>query len=301
MKRIITLLFFLNVCFLFCQTPCESYCLSFEDTFCLNQLTIDTAKSSKNLWQIGSPQKTQFNKAESGQNVIITDLTKSYPINNYSDFIITHLSALGDVYGFRMLQGYYNVQTDSLRDYGSMEFSPDNGKKWIDIINDTVYNAFVWYSKKPVLTGNSHGWKYFDVSLADIGSVFNLQLGDTLLFRFGFKSDSISNNLAGLMYDNICFKGFVEGISKTHFKPIKSKIYPNPSVNNFLIEFENSTGELYELSVYDIHSKLLMKEENITDSKIIVNVKSFRPGIYVYKLTNLKAQKRSWGKFILSE
>jgi len=301
MKKIITFLSILNVNLLYCQSPCDNYCLTFEDTICLNHLIIDTAAFPQNLWQIGRPQKPLFDSAASPINAIITDTIHPYAINNYSVFIINNTTTMGDVYGFRIFQGIYNVQTDSLQDYGRMEFSPDKGTTWIDLINDTIYNAVVWDSQKPVLTGNSHGWKYFDVLLVDIGSVFNIQLGDTLMFRFTFTSDSIPDNLGGLMYDNICFQDFIEGISEIHFKPIKSKIYPNPSSNIFTIEFENPKSEIFQLAVYDIHSKPIITKENITDNKTTIDAQQFKPGTYVYKLTNLKSKKRCWGKFITTK
>lgn len=300
MKRILTFLLILNFHFLYSQTPCDNYCLNFEDTTCLSHLIIDTTAFPQNLWQIGHPQKSLFDSAASPLNAIITDTIHPYPINNYSVFIIKNTATMGDIYGLKMFSGVYNVQSDSLHDYGRMEFSPDNGTTWVDLISDTFQNAFVWYSKKPVLTGKSYGWKHFDVELADIGSVFNVHLGDTILFRFTFTSDSIPDNSGGLMYDNICFYNFVEGISEIRFKAIKSKIYPNPSTQFFTIEFENPASEPYQLSIYDIHSKLVYTKDGISENKIVIDANSFKPGIYIYKLTNLKVPKRCWGKFISS-
>jgi hypothetical protein len=300
MRNFFTLLLVLNSNLLFSQF-CDDYCLYFEDTICLNRLTIDTISVSNNLWQIGQPNKPAFNPVPSTVNAIVTDTINSYPINNYSVFIIENLATMGDMYGFRDFNGMYNVQSDSLNDFGKMEFSPDNGMSWIDIINDTIYNAFLWNSPKPVLTGNSQGWQYFDVLMLGLGFTFNFQLGDTILFRFTFSSDSITENLGGLMYDAFCYFNFVEGISETRFKPIKSKIFPNPSTDFFTIKFDNPKSDNFELSVYDIKSHLIFKKDNITDSSISFETKTFRPGTYVYKLTNLKAQQRSWGKFIMTE
>ena len=100
------------------------------------------------------------------------------------------------------------------------------------------------------------------------------------------------------MFDDICFDNFVEGISETHFKQIKSSIYPNPSSNIFTIEFENPKAETFELSIYDIHSKLTLKKDDITENKIVVDATAFKSGTYIYKITNLTANKRCWGKFI---
>jgi len=255
-----------------------------------------------NIWQIGRSHKPLFSNYSKFSDVIITDTIHSYPINNHSVFIIKNRVTRGDIYGLRMFQGYYNVQTDSLRDFGKMEFSPDNGLTWIDMINDTLQNSnFLWYSSKPVLTGNSNGWKSFDVSLADNGSVFNIKSGDTALFRFTFISDSIPDTLGGLMFANLCFYDFVEGVSQVHFKPIKSFIYPNPTKNIFTIEFANPKSEQFQLSIYDIQSKLILTKDDITGSKIVVDAGQFNPNTYIYKITCLKSQERSWGKFIITK
>jgi len=303
MKQIITLFLLLNVQFIFSQIPCDDHYLSinFDDTTCLSRLSIDTTFFKHNIWQIGVSHKSVLDSTACHTKAIITDTTHPYPINDTSVFVILSLVTEGAFYGCRVLNGCYYVQTDSLKDYGKMEFSPDKGVTWIDMLNDTAYSSsFIWYSK-PVLTGHSRTCRYFDALFGDLASVFNLQLGDTLLFRFTFISDSIYDNLGGLMFDNFVLYDFIEGISKIRFTPIKSKCYPNPASDIFTIEFENSLSDPFELSVYDIHSKLILKKENLTESKIVIHVKSFEPGTYIYKLTNMRANKRSWGKFIIAK
>ena len=107
---------------------------------------------------------------------MITDTINLYPISNYSSFIIQNIASYGNIYGMKMFTGNYMVNTDSLTDYGKIEFSPDNGITWVNIINDTTYSASITcYSTKPVLTGNSGTfYLFFDVVLADNGSVFNI-------------------------------------------------------------------------------------------------------------------------------
>ena len=56
---------------------------------------------------------------------------------------------------------------------------------------------------------------------------------------------------------------------------IKSKLYPNPVLNQFTIEFDNPKSELYQLSIYDINSKLVYTKENIRESKIEVDAGLF--------------------------
>jgi hypothetical protein len=302
MKRILTLLFMINASFLYGQTACdEMLYLSFDDTSCISHLTIDTTEFLHNIWQIGNYHKSVIDSSACSTKVIITDTVNPYPINDTSVFIIKSMVTPGVFYDVRTFSGRYYVQSDSLRDFGKMEFSPDMGVTWIDMLNDTSYSSiFIWYSK-PVLTGHSHTCKYFDVLLGDLGSVFNLEFGDTLIYRFTFISDSIYDNLGGLMYDNLSFWDFIEGISEVRFKPIKSSIYPNPSTAVFTIEYENPDNEPFELHIYDIHSKLVYTKDGITENRIVVDAQQFQPGTYIYKLTNMKVPKRCWGKFITTK
>jgi hypothetical protein len=300
MKRILIIIFCLNVSIVYCQSPCDGYPYTFEDTTCMDHIFIDTVLYHSNIWQVGNNHKSMIDTIACESKVIMTDTINPYPVNNTSIFTFSTTAALGVIYGCLMFQGNYYVQTDTLKDYGKIEFSPDNGSSWIDIINDTTY-TFGWSTPKPVLTGHSHSCKYFDVLMPDLGSVFNIHMNDTIKFRFTFTSDSTFDNLGGLMFDNLIFMNFVEGISEARYKPIKSVIFPNPSSDIFTIKFDNLSSDLFELSVYDIHSKPLLKKGNIAEDKVIFSAASFGPGIYIYKLTDPKTLKRSWGKFIVTK
>jgi hypothetical protein len=303
MKQIITLFLLLNTQFLFSQSYCDQYLsISFDDTNCLSRVTIDTLSYHHNIWQIGTAQKSMMDPAACDTRVIVTDTMNPYPVNDTSVFIIRKQASMGIVYGCTMFNGRYYVQSDSLKDYGKIEFSPDRGQTWIDMINDTAYNdVFQWYIPKPVLTGHTGTCQYFDAVFCDVGSVFNLQYGDTMLFRFTFISDSIFDNLCGLMFDNFSAYDFVEGISEIRFRPIKSKIYPNPVSEIFTIEFENPLAAPFELAIYDIKSKLVYKQQDVTGTRVSVDADPFKPGIYIYKLTDLQHKKRCWGKFVTTE
>lgn len=303
MKKAFTLLLIcLNFSMAYSQEWYEDYCLNFEEPPLLDHLFVDTVNFPENIWQIGHPQKVTFNNAYSEPNDIVTDSVSFYPVNNTSAFILKNLALEGFIYGLEFFSGHFYVQADSLNDYGLMEFSPDNGTTWIDMINDTAYSINIaWSSSKPVLTGNSNGWKYFEVMMMDIGSVFNIQYGDTLLFRFTFSSDNAPENLDGLMYDNFCFYQIIEGISEIHFKPVATSIYPNPSSSNFTIKFKNPLDDSFQLNVYNSRSKLMFSKEGVTGTAVEFSKANLPAGIYFYKLTNSKRNERGWGKFIVTE
>ncbi len=301
MKTILTLLLSLNLLFAFGQSCSDEYfCINFDDTLCLSRVRLDTATS--NLWQVGIPNKPSLDTTFCKTKLIVTDTVSPYPVNNNSTFTIVHIATSGDVYGFKILSGLYYVQTDSLKDFGKIEVSVDKGSNWIDIINDTAYaNYFVWHGAKPVLTGRSFTCRSFSVQIGELRNIHNFNWGDTLLYRFSFHSDSTFDNLGGLMFDQLCFLDFVEGVTPIIYAPIKSKIYPNPSSDNFTIEFENPEKDIFTLAVYDICSRPILKRDRITDNRLLLDTKTFAPGMYVYKLTNPITRKRSWGRFIVSE
>jgi hypothetical protein len=297
------IVFVFTFCFclnsLLAQSWENDYCINFEQPEYFNHLFIDSAAG--NTWQVGAPQKLTFNQAFSQPNVIVTDTINPYPANTNSSFILKSEAIGGFYYGLEFFSGFYRVQSDSLNDSGMMEFSPDNGVTWIDMINDTAYSiTFYWLSPKPVLTGNSDEWVFFEAMLMDIGSVFNVGYGDTLLFRFTFSSDSNADNLDGLMYDDICFYEMIEGITETRFTPLKTNIFPNPSAEHFSINFDNPHGDSFQLAIYDSQSKLVMSREKISGRQLDFSAKGLAPGVYYYKLTSCNRNQRGWGKFVVS-
>jgi hypothetical protein len=297
MKKLIPfLLIFLS---LQVQAQFSNFCVNFEDPEYIGAVSIDTVTYPENLWQIGPPQKPGFGYAYSQPNAIVTDTLNPYPANNVSSFTIMNQVSYGFYYDLVIFYGFYFVQSDSLNDFGTLEFSPDNGTTWIDLINDTLYPAnFLWVTK-PVLTGNSYDWYPFEMLLADIGSIFPLQIGDTVLYRFKFITDITFDNLGGLMFDDICFGEFIEGISETRFKPVLTSIFPNPSKDHFTIRFENPRSDLFELAVYDEQSHRMITMENIGGKSIFLDATPLQPGIYFYKLTNNNLKERGWGKFVI--
>ena len=111
---------------------------------------------TNNIWQIGVPQKTLFNQANSQPNVIITDTINNYGTNDTSSFTVRY-----NTYNCPYAFGKYYVDSDSLNDFGIIEISIDSGQTWINILEDSLNFS----PEKPVLTGSSNGWKSFELDL----------------------------------------------------------------------------------------------------------------------------------------
>jgi hypothetical protein len=196
-----------------------------------------------------------------------------------------------------VLAGQYFVNSDTLTDYGKIEFSPDNGTTWIDMLNDTISWWYWPEFDKPVLTGNSNQWEYFWVNLADLGFLYGVHDGDTVQYRFTFISDNIQTNKDGLMYDDLHFEDWVEGIEEVGFTLIKSKSFPNPADNELTITFNNELNSSFEIYLFDALGKQIYKSTTHSNS-VNVSVNDLKKGIYFYKLVDPSNKEFTIGKFI---
>lgn len=282
---------------------CDNYQLNFEDTFCLNQLHIDTVNYPGNIWQIGVPQKTVFSNAFSSPKAILTDTLLPYPANDTSVFTVLNTETGG---GFIwphtvVLGGFYKVNTDSLNDYGMIEFSPDNGNTWIDLIKDTLYSQYYFWSYPgpPTLTGNSNGWEEFSVYLAELGPVFNIGLEDTFLYRFTFISDSIQDSLDGLMFDDLWFEDWVEGIAEQEQHDLHTEVLPNPAAYGLRIEVDCAENESLALSIFSPGGKTVFKRTECRENPINIDAGSLQSGIYFYRIKSQDGRYGS-GKIVIS-
>lgn len=298
MKKVFTLLIMF---FLASLANAQYYwSINFEDSTFIERLFIDTNSNPLNIWQIGKPDKVIFDEAYSIPRAIVTDTISSYPVNDTSSFIITHIAGNGFALHCcaASLNGYYWVNSDTLTDYGKIEFSPDHGMTWVDLINDTAYSSYIDWYYKATLTGNSNGWQYFAVSIPELGEVFNIQYDDTILYRFTFISDSIHTNKEGLVFDNFQFEDYAEGIEESQFDFIYSKIFPNPSSGIVNISFENKNHVPFDLFIYDNLGRIVLQYKQFESNFFEFNMRNLSIGNYYYKLRSPEG-KFSTGKFVL--
>lgn len=277
-----------------------NYLLNFEDEYGVENLYIDTISNKNNIWEIGVPTKNKFDSAFSVPNAICTDLNSPYPINDTSSFYIHNTADIGFLQSHSVfLSGRYQIDTDTLSDYGILEFSPDNGTTWINLINDTIYrelNCYWWWPEIPVFTGKSEGWEHFNVWLAGFGSYFDIgSLYDTVIYRFSFISDSLQTMKDGWMLDDLYFEDWAEVINSKTIQSFESNVFPTPASESIFISYTNNSKLVCNLFIYDINGALLLSR-NSTDDIIEINISSFIPGTYFYRLTLLN--EMSIGKII---
>jgi hypothetical protein len=302
MKQILIFVFLTSSISLYSQEYWD-YNINFDDPEQLFRVTIDTVANPANIWQIGAPDKIIFNAAYSAPNVIVTGLSNPYPVSDTSDFLITHIANDGFVWPHTVVvAGYYKSDADTLNDFGLIEFSPDQGTTWINLINSPEYQQYLdWYTEKPVLTGLVPEWTSFYVNIAQLGPIFGIEWGDTLYYRFSFISDGIDDQQEGLMYDDLHFEDWWENIDDNVKNDFASIAYPVPASSGLTIEFENNRHSLFQLIVNDIQGRAVIPGMNSFDEKFFIDTKELGSGTYYYKLINSKTRQKSQGKFIIEK
>jgi hypothetical protein len=256
------------------------YDVNFDDTVNIEHVFIESNSS----WQIGTPNKSTINTAESIPRALITDSINPYGVNDTSSFIFYHINTGEGFWGYHTveLRGRYWVDTDSLNDFGYFEFSPDNGQSWINLMTDTFYidNVFIYYSGPRVFTGSSalpwSNWQWFSINVAPMAHLMSFDDGDTLLFKFTFISDSILDNRDGIAFDNLGFADYTESIEE-HF--LRLNLCPNPTSSSIKLELER---ELHKgmSELYSISGQLILSQQ-FTGSMTEIDLSLVEAGSYI--------------------
>ena len=257
------------------QNPFYTCVINFEDNPCeeasYNEVNIPF---SNNIWQVCIPSKTVFDNAHSFPKAILTDSVGSYPINTTSSFTIKFV-----LQGYCMcapvIGGFYKFDSDTLKDFGRIEFSVDHGTTWLNALSDTVIPDPYWTTPKPVLTGRIHQWREFQTYIP------NYDAGDTLYYRFTFISDSIQTNQEGWMLDDIELVVHTEDIQDLGSRN-EINIHPNPANNVITVSAKTFSGEM-EVSIYDILGQLCLQQV-IDKNREEIDISSLGKGIYMVRV-----------------
>jgi len=238
------------------------YIYTFDDTTHWHSLSIDTINNPDNIWQIGHPQKNTIDNAFSQPNVIITDTIDSYPSNNLSVFEILHQAQEGFIEGgVAIFSGFYYVDSDSLLDYGTIEFSPDDGTTWINLLTDTAYSDYYnWFTEKPILTGSSISWTFFGIQLAGIKEIFEIDSTTIVRYKISFFSDEVNNNRDGLAFDDLHFKDYLLKINNLD-KPVFIDIFPNPCQKILSVSVKDFNESKLTLILLDINGEIIKYQD----------------------------------------
>jgi hypothetical protein len=81
------------------------------------------------------------------------------------------------------------------------------------------------------------------------------------------------------------------------FDQCTSIVYPNPSNSSITIEINNPALIHHELTIYNSLGRLVSTYEYSNSNQIEIDVSSYDPGIYYYKLQNMSNRQIATGKF----
>ncbi|MCK4663613.1 MAG: T9SS type A sorting domain-containing protein [Bacteroidales bacterium] len=279
----------------------EEFCINFEDEN--NLISIDT--NSTNIWQIGKPQKILFDSSFSSPNSIVTDTINPYPINNESSFTYIHYPS-NDLYEYNMieLEFVHRFNMDSLSK-GYVNLSIDGGNSWIDAFSDSLnpynynyihynFNTNEWTNSISI-TGTSNGW--IRSHIMKLLWEYHWEPIDSIIIKFTFTSDSISQNNDGWIIDDFCLEEMhVGNINNLDKLRNFSKIYPNPITKESIIEFENKKSIEFTFELYSIQGELLYIKK-INQDYFSLGKIELEKGLYFYLLKQ-KNQIKGFGKII---
>ena len=312
MKRILFCVFFLPIV---CSGQFYGFSINFNSNDNLNHLYFDTIGNPNNIWQIGIPDKPYLNHP-SWFDGVVTDTVSPYPANDTSSFVIWAIFEPHTIHDFMELSARYSVNSDTLNDFGKIEFSADLGSSWILISDDTVQyiqgtDTVAWpkmvdpyYGELDAihLSGTSTdeftilfyqtdfwGTDFFNFQVDDFQNLFNLSYGDTLLYKFTFISDGNTESLEGLLFDDIYFKQeYPTAIDENEME--KLNIFPNP-VSKFLsFPFDIST-----IQIFSSDGVLVYTDDYVSTNQICVE--SLNQGLFFIHVTDLSGNLYS-AKFV---
>jgi len=263
----------------------------FENWYSPEPLIFETASDPNNIWQIGPPQKTVLNTAFSVPNVLITDTLSPYPAGDTSIFYVLHQHPAGaNPLAIFSVFGHYWVNTDSLSDFATIDISPNNGATWINVFTDPVFAPLIAAdSDMPVLTGNSGGWKYFFINMLPVSDSMPPNNGDIIIYRFTFISDSVQTNKDGLMFDDLGFYAFTEGIENLN-DDFQISVYPNPVSDVLQISFDDFflNGKIFLLNA----EGCILLQKDVSTTSVVLHAGDLPDGMYCVLFTSGEAAVR---------
>lgn len=226
---------------------------------------LDTA--STNTWQIGKPQKTIFDSANTHPNVLVTDTINNYPPNNTSIFTFGINLFSWSQMGIAAIRWMQKLDIADSVHSGIIEMSLDTGATWRNVFTDSQVHNFYGFNLANVdtlpggercFTGRDTTWR--DVWLCFKGNYLK-SLSDSVVFRFTLKTDTTDNNNEGWMIDNMLAQ-------ETYFHTVSSTaaaqafiVYPTLTDGIVKIESDKDAGDIENIVVTDINGRAVLRHE----------------------------------------
>lgn len=263
-------------------------------------LSIDT--SSANVWQVCKPNKTFFDSAYSADSAIVTNCIGFYPDTNHSyfDLYITYENHPG--YPADMFYEFkHKYHTENGLDGGYISVSFDMGDSWINIIDEPEdnfwdelpgFDSYNLYTSEDTLfngeygfSGNSKDWITTEFSWLVIPvTAEKSAIGDTMIMRFNFISDSSSSDHEGWMIDDIrLFSIEVWGIDDLNAS-MPVEVYPNPANSELYIELDREYQRI-DVEVFDMAGKRIGRYHFAGTDRFSLDCSAMKDGMYLLRTT----------------
>jgi len=253
------------------------------------------------LWEFGNTHKAFFATDSTSAMGIMTDTVNVYPINANNSFVLKiGLTSINPIVNF-----WHRYQTTSQHDGGIVEFSVDHGTTWQNVKGECnedgafgigVYTTNFYSATDTLLSGEQAFNGVTDSTVYSRMQLFyavpekntsgfscDFSSADSVFFRFRFKSDSVTDSLAGWIIDSMQvqydeYGGGVANVNK--YKPLN--VFPNPSYDGVYNFPALANEQQYSIEVYDaMGSKMLTLPYNRA-----LNISKYARGMYFYKVTN---------------
>ena len=267
-----------------------------NDTLAYSTLDISIPEYAENEWEIGAPNKSEFDSAATLPNAIVTNLNQAYSPNRVSEFIISIGNHNGLNYGIFALQWMQKLHINpNEEDLATIEYSTDNGSSWYSAFDSPyVYNFYGFNSENVGENANKEkGFVGSDLEWKNVWLCFDFswqqQASDTFLVKFSLKTGEGNTEYNGWMMDN-----FYSHITFIHTVQEKSKkdyisVSPNPASDRIFIEAKKLREYhlIEELELINEVGQQVRKWENVP-TKFWVDVSDIKSGNYLLKVKTNK-------------
>jgi len=247
------------------------------DTLWQHVIIIDTVNYHHNQWQVGRPQKTEFDSAHSFANAIVTDTANAYAPNDTSVFYIGLPRRIESGWGAPWLHNFdfiYKLSTDTTS-FALIDFSADSGKSWISLPDSLGFHQV---EGDTLVCNDSNKWHYWHF---DPYKLNYYHRPDSLLFRFTFISGSDTMSRDGWMIDDIHVEYMFEAVNEVQ-NDKKVTLYPNPVDDQLSIQ---SAEVITSISMCNMVGQVIY-EHRYDAEHVHVNTSGFPPGMYFLKVNN---------------
>ncbi|MGR7811765.1 PQQ-dependent sugar dehydrogenase [Lacinutrix undariae] len=229
--------------------------------------------TTNELWiaDVGQSSKEEINKVSTNTAGInygwrCYEGSSSYnalqcPEQNSITFPIGEYNYGGNPYRCSITGGY-RYRGTSFSDFIGLYFFADYCSNEIGVLSETDNTWSLNFVKRQV--GN--GWSCFGEDSS--GELYIGGLASGIIYKL--QSPSLQTN------DNF--------ISKI-------KMYPNPTTDQFTLEFSANYTEINSVEIFNIHGKLIKSITNFESQLKVVNTKTFSSGMYLISIKNKSGNK----------